>query len=124
VFVTKSMTVAALALALSTGAAFAGEGNGEPFANDQPRMVVANQVASDTGSENLPYYGPGLSVLSQGKLVPGAGSEAPIQTANALPPRADQGTVAYAQAGSIRGWARVHRPIGRIWDSTLVAYMN
>ena len=47
-----------------------------------------------------------------------------MQTANALPVGAEQGTVAYAQATSMREWAQAHRPIGRIWSSKLVAYMN
>ena len=47
--------------------------------------VVANSVVNDTGSERAPTYGPGLTHVVQGRLVPANGNEAIVETLNSLP---------------------------------------
>ena len=106
----KSLLVAAL-LALMTGAAQAGEGNGDPFPNTAARSLVADQVLSDTGSESTPTYGPGVTVVTQGDVLPTDGSEGIVQTANSLPVGSEEGTVAYAQAQSMQRWAQAHQAV-------------
>ena len=108
----SSLNLSKLALALlmitatPLGAAFAGEGSGEPFPNfTAGGTVVANRVLSDTGSQATPSYGLGVTVLTQGDLLPSDGSNSIVQTANSLPPGFEAGTVAYAQAQSIQRWA-------------------
>lgn len=107
----NKILVAASLFALMMGAAQAGEGNGEPFSNTTAHSVVANQVLSDTGSESAPAYGPGVTVLTQGDVLPTNGSEGVVQTANSLPPGFEDGTVAYAQAQSVQRWVLAHQAV-------------
>ncbi len=97
------LTILAVAGALSlvAGTAFAGEGNGEPFPFQGTTQVVANAVASDTGSQAYPSSS-GLSiVVTAGGTLPTNGSQGAVQTANSLPRGFENGTVAYAQAQSV-----------------------
>jgi hypothetical protein len=107
---TKLALAVLMIAAASVGAAFAGEGNGEPFPNYAAGgTVVANQVLSDTGSQATPSYGPGVTVLTQGNVLPTDGSNGIVQTANSLPRGFENGTVAYAQAQSVQRWALAHQ---------------
>ena len=101
--------IAASVFSLMMGVAQAGEGNGDPFPNTTTHGVVANQVLSDTGSESTPAFGPGVTVLTQGDVLPANGSEGVVQTANSLPRGFEEGTVAYAQAQSMQRWALTHQ---------------
>lgn len=106
----KTPFIAAALLALSMGTAYAGEGNGEPFPNTASSgNVVANQVLSDTGSETAPHFGRGVSLLTQGDVLPTDGTESAVQTANSLPRGFETGTVAYAQAESVQRWVLAHQ---------------
>ena len=106
---------AAVAFSLGVAPAIAGEGNGEPFPNTvsgfTARTDAATQRYADTGSAAYPSVAgrpgsnlPGLA----GDLLPINGSEGAVQTANSLPARFEEGTVAYAQATSVRNWMLAH----------------
>ena len=103
--------LAASLFALMMGAAQAGEGNGDPFPNTAAHSLVANQVLSDTGSEAIPVYGPRVTMVTQGDVLPTNGSDGIVQTANSLPRGFEDGTVAYAQAQSMQRWALAHRTV-------------
>lgn len=104
-----TLLATAFALTLAAAApAFAGEGNGNPFPNNAGPLATVATVqptrVADVGSEALinPVGRPGtqLATLSN-EVVPVAGSEALVQTANSLPAGFEVGTVAYARAQSI-----------------------
>lgn len=102
----STLLVAVSVLSLAVGSARAGEGNGEPFrlvgAGD---TVVANPFAPDTGSETPLRFDVGPSVrVTAGDVLPTNGSEGVVQTANSLPRGFEAGTVAYAQAESVKRW--------------------
>lgn len=110
----KTLFLAAVALSLGLAPAFAGEGNGEPFPNTAEsftaRATTPSQYA-DTGSNAYPNVAgrpgsdlPGLA----GDVLPANGSEGAVQTANSLPARFEEGTVAYAQATRVRDWMVAH----------------
>lgn len=106
----KIILVAASVLALMAGAVQAGEGNSEPFPNyASTGQAYANQVLRDSGSEATPTYGPGVTALTQGDVLPGNGSNSIVQTANSLPQGFEDGTVAYAQARSVQRWMLAHQ---------------
>ena len=116
----KFLLIAASVLAMSTGAAFAGEGNGNPFpfAGGQAIADVPTNVIQ-TGQTPMMTRMPPNSVsysrtamaaairqyanvpVTTGQVLPTNGSQAPVQTANSLPPNAEDGTVAYEQAQSV-----------------------
>ena len=111
------MTIFAAIVVLSFGLApaMAGEGNGEPFANNAGSItsrtgLTAPQIA-DTGSAAYPNLvgrpGSDLPRLA-GNVLPSNGSEGTVQTANSLPAHFEEGTVAYAQANRIRDWMLAH----------------
>ena len=111
------MTILAAIAVLSFGLApaMAGEGNGEPFFNNAGSIttrtgLTAPQVA-DTGSAAYPNLagrpGSDLPRLA-GNVLPSNGSESAVQTANSLPARFEEGTVAYAQANRIHNWMLAH----------------
>lgn len=105
----KTPFIAAAFLALTMGAAYAGEGNGEPFPNTASSgSLVANQVLSDTGSETPPHFGRGVIELTEGNVLPTNGSESAVQTVNSLPRSFEMGTVAYAQTESVHRWVMAH----------------
>lgn len=106
---------AAVALSLGIAPALAGEGAGDPFPNNASsftaRSDAATQRYADTGSAAYPNTvgRPGSSLPGlAGDLLPNNGSEAPVQTANSLPAHFEEGTVAYAQATSVRNWMLAH----------------
>jgi len=99
--------------------AFAGEGNGEPFANNE--AVLSTRMADpfptpsyagpDVGSNQYPHVagrpGTNLTALDD-EVLPTNGSQGPVQTANSLPRGFEKGTVAYAQAQSVHNWMVAH----------------
>lgn len=111
----KLFLAAAIALSLGVAPAIAGEGVGEPFPNTATsftaRVPGATQQYADTGSNGYPSPAgrPGSNLPSlAGDLLPTTGSEGPVQTANSLPAHFEEGTVAYAQATSVRNWMVAH----------------
>ena len=99
-----ALAAAVLALGLTAGQAFAeGEGNGDPFPfQAAPQVATGRAFVADTGSAQYPQpTGNSAQPSSLAALEPAFGSEAPVQTANSLPRRSGDGTVAYAQAQSI-----------------------
>ena len=113
-----AMAVLGLGIA-SAAPAFAGEGNGEPFDNNQ--MVLSTQPvgsaysyaygARDVGSNQYPSAagraGSNVTALNN-DVLPSNGSEGAVQTANSLPRNFETGTVAYAQAQSVHNWMVAH----------------
>lgn len=105
---------AAIAFSLGIAPAIAGEGTGEPFPNTASGFTArapAAQRYADTGSNAFPNLAgrPGSNLPSlAGDLLPTSGSEGPVQTANSLPAHFEEGTVAYAQATSVRNWMLAH----------------
>lgn len=106
---------AAVAFSFGLAPAFAGEGNGEPFPTVAEgftaRTASAPQQFADTGSSAYPDVAgrpgsdlPGLA----GDVLPTNGSEGAVQTANSLPARFEEGTVAYAQANRVHNWMVAH----------------
>ena len=74
----------ALAAAPLSTAAFAGEGQGNPFPFVSNGVTTA-QVAVDTGSEETPAFGRTFATVTNGGLVlPNATNEL-VQSANSLP---------------------------------------
>ena len=89
--------------AMPAGAAFAGEGNGDPFPLLHAPAPVANPVTSDAGSQAYPTFSAvPLATVTAGGTLPTNGSQGPVQTANSLPAGFETGTAAYAQAQSVR----------------------
>ena len=89
---------AALALGVSAGGAFAGEGNGDPFPFQASAQVTKNPaLVADTGSSAYPQPRGSVQPSSLAQLEPAFGSEAPVQTALSLPRGAGKGTVADAR---------------------------
>lgn len=100
--------------AMPAGAAFAGEGNGDPFPLLQVPALVANPVASDAGSQAYPTFASApLATVTAGGTLPANGSQGPVQTANSLPSGFETGTVAYAQAQSVRRYLAQQEPRGQ-----------
>ncbi len=97
------LTILAVAGALSmiAGAAYAAEGNGDPFPFQGTTQVVASAAANDTGSQSYPSFSGPAVVVTAGGLLPTNGAEGVVQTANSLPRGFERGTVAYAQAQSV-----------------------
>lgn len=99
---------AVTALAAATFAlaplAHAGEGNSDPFPFAVPGTTTTQAQVADAGSEAFPDVagrpGSALAVVADG-LLPGVGSEAPVQTAGSLPTGFEVGTPAYAYAESV-----------------------
>ncbi len=96
----KSAFLAMVAVfGLTTGAALAAEGNGNPFPFQAPGQVTANPLTSDTGSQAYPNFAVGEPVpVIEGQVLPQNGSEGSVQTANSLPPGFENGTAAYEEA--------------------------
>ena len=103
----KTILRVALAALSLVAAAHAGEGNGEPFPSSVPGLTTVSPraYAADTGSAAFPDLAgrPSWMVAAGGvDVLPSNGSEGAVQTANSLPRGALDGTVAYAQAESVR----------------------
>ena len=111
--------VAALSIgAFSLNPALAGEGNGEPFDNNQAVLSTRTNnpptrsyAGPDVGSNQYPHVagrpGTNLTALDD-DVLPTNGSQGPVQTANSLPRGFEEGTVAYAQAQSVHNWMMAH----------------
>jgi hypothetical protein len=95
--------VAAAALSLVAGTAFAGEGNGDPFPFQAPGNTVATATVAHLpphDTDPFPFRAPGVP-WSAAQMLPGNGSDGSMQTANSLPPNFENGTSAYEQAQSV-----------------------
>ena len=113
-----AMAVLSLGVA-SVAPALAGEGNGEPFDNNQTVLTTHSvrsaysyaNGARDVGSNQYPSAvgraGTNVTALNN-DVLPSNGSEGAVQTANSLPRSFENGTVAYAQAQSVRNWMVAH----------------
>ncbi len=70
-----------------------------------------SQQFADTGSQAYPDVsgraGSDLPSLA-GDVLPTNGSQGAVQTANSLPTRFEEGTVAYAQANRVHNWMVAH----------------
>ncbi len=70
-----------------------------------------SQQFADTGSQAYPNVSgrPGSDLPSlAGDVLPTNGSQGAVQTANSLPTRFEEGTVAYAQATRVHNWLVAH----------------
>ena len=79
--------IAATALTLVAGAAFAGEGHGDPFRFTAPPIAVSTQGAARAAAVTqnpFPYTTPGMAMNSS-PVLPSSGSQGVVQTANSLP---------------------------------------
>lgn len=96
----KIIAAAAAALTLAAVPAFAGEGNGDPFALRTPPIASTTVAAArpDTGAEDTPDLNVAFARPEQWIGIVAGASEAPVQTANSLPAGALDGTAAYAGA--------------------------
>ena len=87
------MFVMAAALAVVAGAAFAGEGNGDPFPFQAPTHPVSlnNYKQAASASQNpFPFTVPGTASVAD-QVLPTNGSNGVVQTANSLPPGFEDG---------------------------------
>ena len=110
----KTLILAAAILGLGVAApAFAGEGQGDPFAYSTTAgtRLIRQAQAPDVGSAQYPNIvgrpGSNLPRLA-GAILPTDGNEGVVQTANSLPRGAEEGTVTYAQAQSVNRWMMAH----------------
>lgn len=111
------VVLAAVSLVLPAGGALAeGEGGGDPFPFRAAPLVMAGQpFVSDTGSEAYPTAARTRERPSAlGLLEPGTGSETPVQTAQSLPLRFNEGTVAYTQAEAVNQHFALQARMGRV----------
>ena len=81
---------ATIAAGLSAHAAYAGEGNGDPFPFRAPGVTTtfSGYKALPPGLDDpFPYRSPGQAVsqVDRDRMVPAPGSQAPVQSANSLP---------------------------------------
>jgi hypothetical protein len=80
--------IAVLALSLTAaGAAVAGEGNGEPFAFQAPAQVMSLQnFKQGPGSSQNPFpFSSAATPMIANQVLPTAGAQGAVQTANSLP---------------------------------------
>ena len=128
----RNILLVAAVLGPFAGAAFAGEGNGDPFPfaatgsimadvptspteetgttpmwfKNPPNSVPGNQAEMARANRNYLYVG-----SASGGVLPTNGSEGATQTANSMPAGAEQGTAAYETAQSVaRYWAQRQAP--------------
>ncbi len=86
--------IAASAMTLLAGAAFAGEGQGNPFpyqAPTQPYSLQHYKQAAGSAQNPYPFLVPGSSVNTAPVISP-VGSAGEVQSANSLPPGFEDGT--------------------------------
>jgi hypothetical protein len=84
----KNTLLAAAALILSTGAAFAVEGGQDPFAQNLPGVTTTVPAHNDTGSmayPKLPVHRQAAVAPAYARLLPTNSSMPPAQTPNSLP---------------------------------------
>ena len=119
----KYLIIAASLLSLSAGAAFAGEGQGDPFGYNAPGPIMTDIPTSPVQANGqtplfakLPptstSYGRTTMAgalrqfesvpVTSGTVLPSDGSQGEVQSANSLPRGFEQGTVAYEQAQSVQ----------------------
>lgn len=91
---------AAAVIALSAVPAFAGEGNGSPFALRTPAIASTTVAAArpDTGAEDTPNLDLAFAEAAGGALFASNAAEASVQPPASLPAGALDGISAYAQA--------------------------
>jgi hypothetical protein len=91
--------IAAAAMSLLAGAAFAGEGNGDPFPFAAPTRPVQTGPLAYHGvpayQNPYPFSVPNVGWNTEAVL-PTNGSQGVVQTANSLPAGFANGTTAYA----------------------------
>lgn len=91
--------IAATALSLVAGAAFAGEGQGNPFPFRAPPIAVSIQGYQQEagGSQNpYPFTAASRQRMTSMPVLPTAGSDGVMQTANSLPAGFEDGAPAVA----------------------------
>lgn len=95
-----TLFAAVAAITLSAVPAFAGEGNGDPFALRTPAIASTTVAAArpDTGAEDTPNLDVAFAEPAGAALFASNASEASVQPAASLPAGALDGTSAYAQA--------------------------
>ena len=81
----NALLAALAALPFASLPAFAGEGNGAPFAYAGSGSNAASLAAADAGSEARPASRGSVVSTGGAKLAVAGGSEGLIQTANSLP---------------------------------------
>lgn len=88
----------AAALTLAAVPAFAGEGNGAPFAlrTSPIASAIFAQARPDTGAEDTPNLNVAFAEPSGWTALAAGANEASVQTANSLPAGALDGDFAYA----------------------------
>lgn len=102
--ITLIAAIAALALGAAASAQ-AGEANNEPFpVPGAGAYVLANPATvADTGSQAFPAFaGQGGMAVAASETIQPNSSQAEVESANSLPRGFAEGTVAYAQAQSVR----------------------
>ena len=95
----------AVLLALAAVPARAQEGQGNPFPNPVPGTTTVVQAqAADLSSEAYPSVAgrAGSDIAVVADAGESLASEAPVQTANSMPPGFEEGTVAFAYEQSVR----------------------
>lgn len=103
--------IAAAAMSLVAGAAFAAEGNGDPFAYHatvQPVQTAPLAFRGTPASQNpYPFTVP-MSGFNTVPLLPTNGSQGIVQTANSLPAGAAEGTTSYAAGPQVTAVQLAH----------------
>lgn len=96
----KIIAATAAVLTLAAVPAFAGEGNGDPFALRTPPIASTTVAAArpDTGAEDTPNLNVAFAEPQGWTGLAAGASEATVQTANSLPAGTLDGGVAYARA--------------------------
>ena len=100
---------AAAVIALSAVPAFAGEGNGSPFALRTSAIASTTVAAArpDMGAEDAPNFDPAFAESAGGALFASNAGEASVQPSASPPAGALDGTSAYARASRPAVAARV-----------------
>lgn len=108
----KKTLIAAATLSLIAGAAFAGEGGGDPFAyrTSGPAVATAPYARSASASQNpFPFTIPSVS-WNTIPVLPTNGANAIVQTANSLPAGFENGTPAYEFAQQVQAYWQSQAP--------------
>ena len=111
------LTLVTLALSLQAGQVLAeSEGNGDPFAFRAGPFVVEGQpFVNDTWTAAYPSpAGTRERPSDFGLVEPVTGAEMPVQTAQSLPLRSGEGSLAYAQAESASRYFSLQARLSRV----------
>ena len=86
----RNILLAVAVLGASTGAAFAGEGNGDPFVYRSPGTTYQGSGMKLRMVDKDPFSlrAPGAAPGGMAAITPSSGAEGAMQTANSLPPGA------------------------------------